>query len=180
MPYHKKNIETIPVNFDELKINPMKGANKEENSDGNFIQVISSVTLGGAIAQGQNWNEIGIIKMENKPIGLLVPNTIVSPAKFYGNSISAGIDWFQGGRFIDPCEAANVQPEQFMVLIKFIDELSKGLDQVTVSDTNYYNIIREALDSFKTDCQNRVDTNLAGDVDIAGYKKYNISNTSKC
>ena len=153
----------------------MKGANKEESADGNFIQVISSVTLGGTISQGQNWNEIGIIKMENKPIGLLVPNTIVSPAKFYGNSISAGIDWFQGGRFIDPCEAANVQPEQFMVLIKFIDELSKGLDQVAVSDTNYYNIIREALDSFKTDCQNRVDTNLAGDVDIAGYKKYNIS-----
>ena len=175
MPYHKKNIETVPVNFDELKLDPMKGANKEESSDGNFIQVISSVTLGGVISQGQNWNEIGIIKMENKPIGLLVPNTIVSPAKFYGNSISAGIDWFQGGRFIDPCEAANVQPEQFMVLIKFIDELSKGLDQIPVSDTNYYNIIRESLDSFKIDCQNRVDTNLAGDVDIAGYKKYNIS-----
>ena len=106
---------------------------------------------------------------------LLVPNTIVSPAKFYANSISPGIDWFQGGKFIDPCEAANVQPEQFMVLIKFIDELSNGLQQTAMADVNYFNTIQEALDTFKTDCQSRVDSNQAGDVDIAGYKKYNIS-----
>ena len=100
--------------------------------------MIASVSPGGTIAQGQNWNEIGIIKMENNPIGLLVPNTIVSPAKFYANSISPGIDWFQGGKFIDPCEAANVQPEQFMVLIKFIDELSNGLQQISNTISKSY------------------------------------------
>ena len=126
MPYHKKNIETIPVNLHEMQEDPLKGSQKEEGKRGNFAQVIASVTPGGTIAQGQNWNEIAIIKLDNKPIGLLVPNTIVSPAKFYSDSISRGIDWFQGGKLIDPCEASNIQPEQFKVLIKFIDEISKN------------------------------------------------------
>ena len=29
MPYHKKTIETIPVNFQDLQNDPMKGAQKE-------------------------------------------------------------------------------------------------------------------------------------------------------
>jgi len=175
MPYHKKTIETIPVNIQELQHDPLKVAPNKEDIQGNFAQVLAEVTPAGTIAQGQNWKEIGIIRMDNKPIGLLVPNTIVSPGKYYAESIFQGIDWFQGGKFIDPCEASNIQPEQFIVLIKFIDEISNGLKQIGMADTNYFNCIQKSLDDFKKDCQKRIDESQTGNVEIAGYKKFNIS-----
>tara|TARA_Y100001970_G_C14247477_1_gene869355 strand:- start:805 stop:4269 length:3465 start_codon:yes stop_codon:yes gene_type:complete len=175
LPYHKKNIETIPVNLIEMKNNPLKGAQNNEGTQGNFAQVLTTVNPGGTIAQGQNWDEIGIIKLENNPIGLLVPNTIVAPAKFYSNSISQGIDWFQGGKFIDPCETSNIQPEQFLVLIKFIDEISNGLKQTSMADINYFNTIQSSLDDFKKDCQSRINENESSNIEVSGYKKFNIS-----
>ena len=60
--------------------------------------------------------------------------TIVSPARYYSESIPGGIDWFQTGKFIDPCEAANIQQEQFLVLIRFLDEMITGLQQTAMAD----------------------------------------------
>ena len=175
MPYHKKSVETFPINIHDLKEDPYKVPPNEEGTRGNFAEVLATITPGSTLAQGQNWGEIGIIKLDKKPIGLLVPNTIVSPAKFYSNSIPQGIDWFQGGKFIDPCEAANIQPEQFVVLMKFIDDISNGLKQISMADKANFDGIQGELDLFKKDCEERVEAVQSGAVEIAGFTRHNVS-----
>ena len=61
MPYHKKTIETFPINLHDLKEDPYKIPPNEEGALGNFAEVLATITPGSTIAQGQNWKEIGII-----------------------------------------------------------------------------------------------------------------------
>ena len=46
--------------------------------------------------------------MNSKPIGLLTPNTIVCPSRYYANNIDKSISWFQAGKLIDPCKAKDI------------------------------------------------------------------------
>ena len=103
-----------------------------------------------------------------------MPNTIVSPARYYSESVPGGIDWFQTGKFIDPCEAANIQQEQFLVLIRFLDEMITGLQQTAMSDKINFDGILGELNSFKEDCEKRISSSQTSAVDILNYKKFNI------
>ena len=63
MPYHGKNIETVPINIQELKNNPYQVSPNEEGVLGNFAEVLATITPGTTLAKGQDWGEIGIIKL---------------------------------------------------------------------------------------------------------------------
>ena len=127
MPYHGKNLETIPVNI-QLKNNPYQVPPNEEGN-GNLVEVLATITPGTTIVQGQigrDWNN----QIDGKPVGLLTPNTIVSPARYYSESIPGGIDWFKTGKFIDPCEE---QYSTRTILFLYVsDEMITGLQQTAM------------------------------------------------
>ena len=54
MPYHGKNIETVPINLKSLKENPYQVPPNDEGIIGNFAEVLLAITPGSTIAKGQN------------------------------------------------------------------------------------------------------------------------------
>ena len=121
MPYHKQTIETEVINLNNLSSDPYK-TKGESLQSGNFAEVLAAITPSKKLINNQNWNEYGLIKINKKVIGLLVPSTIICPARYYGKSIDNSIPWFQVGKLIDPCLAADIRSEEFSVLINFIEQ----------------------------------------------------------
>ncbi len=175
MPYHNHTIETVPVDLKALQNMPYQVAPNEEGVSGNFAKVLTLITPETSICKGQNWNEIGIIKLDGIPIGLLVPNTIVCPATDYSESIKGAIDWFQGGKLIDPCQAANIQSEQFRVLIRFLNEMIIGIQQEIMSDKLTMDGILGELESYKKACEKRLAENTRSTIEVTNFRRFNIA-----
>ena len=132
--YHKQTIETEVINLNNLSSDPYK-TKGETLQSGNFAEVLAAITPSKKLINSQNWNEYGLIKINKKVIGLLVPSTIICPARYYGKSIDSSIPWFQVGKLIDPCLAADIRSEEFSVLINFIERLT-GLAKESMSTKN--------------------------------------------
>ena len=120
-------------------------------------------------------NEYGLIKINKKVIGLLVPSTIICPARYYGKSIDNSIPWFQVGKLIDPCLAADIRSEEFSVLINFIEQFEQGLAKESMSNQEYFDGILGALTSFKDDAEKRIRESGQAKINLHGFKRVNTS-----
>ena len=174
MPYHKQPIETEVINLNNLKNDPYKTKSETLNI-GNFAEVLSAITPNKKLITNQNWQEYGLIKINKKIIGLLVPSTIICPARYYASNIDSSISWFQLGKLIDPCEAADVRSEEFSVLINFIDKFEAGLALESMSNQAYFDGLLGALSSFKEDAQKRINQSGQSSISLHGYKKVNTA-----
>ena len=175
MPYHKQQLDTEVVNLKELSLNPYKTSSTDHKITGNFAEVLATITPHKKLMVGHDWQEFGTIKLNSKIVGLLVPSTIVCPAKYYANNVGSSIPWFQAGRFIDPCDTADVRNEEFSVLIHFIEEMEAGLTQQQMSDRSLFDGILGALASFKDDARNRISQSSQIGVSLYGFKKINTT-----
>ena len=171
MPYHKQVLETKIINLSTLKNNPFQ-INADSKKSSNFAKVLHTITPSLKIARDQTWDEIAIIKLNKKPIGLVTPSTIVCPGRHYANYIDHTISWFQGGKLIDPCLAKNITPEEFSVLIYYLDKLKEGLTSKTVASTDDVVAgIMGAIDSFRRDCANELSKENTESIDFQGFIK---------
>ena len=62
---------------------------------------------------------------------------------------------------------------KFLVLIRFLEEMIAGLQQVTMADKLNFDGILGELTSFKEGCQNRVGKDKSNVIEIANYKRFN-------
>ena len=104
-PYHRQTIETKIVNLENLKDNPYQVQQDLTNNETNFAKALYTIMPEVKIGVDQSWHEIGIIKLDTKPIGLLTPSTLVCPSRSYSEYIE-NISWFESGMLTDPCEEA--------------------------------------------------------------------------
>jgi hypothetical protein len=174
MPYHKQTIETEVINLNNLSSDPYK-TKGEKLQSGNFAEVLAAITPSKKLINSQNWNEYGLIKINKKVIGLLVPSTIICPARYYGKSIDNSIPWFQVGKLIDPCLAADIRSEEFSVLINFIEQFEQGLAKESMSNQEYFDGILGALTSFKDDAEKRIRESGQAKINLHGFKRVNTS-----
>ena len=95
-------------------------------------------------------------------------------ARYYGKSIDSSIPWFQVGKLIDPCLAADIRSEEFSVLINFIEQFEQGLAKESMSNQEYFDGILGALTSFKDDAEKEFV--IQGRLNkLHGFKRVNTS-----
>lgn len=58
-----------------------------------FINVAVDLLPKSVLFKGQNWNEIGLLKYNNKLIAFLVPSFLFCPARGYEDNLDKGIPW---------------------------------------------------------------------------------------
>ena len=173
MPYHGQTIETKIVNLDNLKVNPFQAAGRDIKS--NFANVLSTIMPESKIASDQSWHEIALIKMNSKPIGLLTPNTIVCPSRYYANNIDKSISWFQAGKLIDPCKARDITSDHMNTMIHYLEKIKEGLTKTTVTDDEEAAGIMGAIDSYIADCKQKLNDLDQEQVDIQGFTLANVN-----
>ena len=174
-PYHKKNLQVDLLDLSSLKINPFKTKSESIELDGNFAAVLQSILPNIVLSQGMNWNELGIIKLDRRPIGMVTPSTLVCASKFYSGSVKE-LSWFDGRQLSDPSKTADIKPEELLVLINYIQGLERSLISSAMADRYSYDGILGELDSFKKDCEKRV-ASYSNLLEVKGFKQSAINIT---
>ncbi len=173
MPYHGQTIETKIVNLDILKNNPFQAQGRDIKA--NFADVLSTIIPENKIATDQSWNEIALIKMNAKPIGILTPNTIVCPSRHYAKNIDTSVSWFQAGKLIDPCKAKDITSDHMHTMIHYLDKIKEGLRATRVTDDDDATGIMGAIDSYLEDCRTKLTELNQDQVDIQGFTLANVN-----
>ena len=97
------------------------------------------------IGTGNELERDRAIKPDQRPVGLIVPSTLVYPTKFYSRIIKE-IPWFDGKQLIDPSIASDIKLEELLVLKNYLTIL-KIQWLMAISDRYSFDGILEAQNS---------------------------------
>jgi hypothetical protein len=116
-----------------------------------------------------NWNEIGLIRVHGNVVGMLVPTTIVCPARRPPAALVGRLPWIAADRILDPLTVAAVSGEEIAVLAQFCHDASALLAEdpdygAQFARQNLYNPddagrsllarLKIAFDNFERDARN--------------------------
>ena len=154
-PYYKHiyDLSSDIVNIQDIKNNPYSGANPMKQDMAHIGKILFDVKPIDTMAQGQDWNAIGVMNFNKAAIAVVNPYTMLAAAKDYTgiNNISR-LPWYEDGYLIDPCNARDMRNEQFVVLSHYIQELINGIQSLSYSNTEVFNAVMGRLQEFKTSC----------------------------
>lgn len=80
----------------------------------------------------RGWGQIGVIRCDTVPVGLIVPTTLVCPMRTLRRRLPAMIFWQQNNELIDPCEARGITGREYLLLLKYIERLSDNVSAANV------------------------------------------------
>ena len=116
-------------------------------------KILFDVKPHDTMAQGQDWNAIGVLEFNKKAIAIVNPYTMVAAARDYTSirNISK-LPWYEDGYLIDPCNAKDMRNEQYRVLAHYIENLIGGIQNLDTSNMEVLNAVTGRLQEFKTSC----------------------------
>ena len=107
-----------------------------EDNHANFAVVLKAIVPGEILSAYHSWEEIGLIypgeqEMDKeKPIGLLVPTTLVCPAADPTAALQGAVAWLKEGLFCDPCDSRacpNITLPELGALAAYLNNLIAGM-----------------------------------------------------
>ena len=154
-PYYKHiyDLSSSIVNIQDIKNNPYSGGSPANEGMAHIGKILFDVKPLDTMAQGQDWNAIGVLNFNKSAIAVVNPYTMLAAAKDYTaiNNISK-LPWYEDGYLIDPCNARDMRNEQFAVLSHYLQELINGIQGLSYSNMEVFNAVMARLQEFKTSC----------------------------
>jgi hypothetical protein len=173
-PYYKHIYELSSdiVNLKDIKSNPYTVSST--SPDAKFAHVgniLFDVKPPDTMAQGQDWDAIGVLNFNKKAIAIVNPYTIVAAARDYTtiNNISK-LPWYEDGYLIDPCNAKDMRNEQYVVLSNYIGNLITNIQSLGSANSEIFNAIMGRLQDFKASCDAK-----KGTADFPSFLPYKIN-----
>ena len=155
-PYysHVYKLSSDIVNIQDIKNNPFTGSASPQNAGYSHIgKILFDVKPQDTMAQGQDWNAIGVLNFNKAAIAVINPYTMVAAARDYTHikDISK-LPWYDDGYLIDPCNARDMRREQYAVLSHYIQNLITGIQSLGYSNMEVFNAMMGRLQEFKKSC----------------------------
>ena len=155
-PYYKHiyKLSSDIVNLKDVKSNPFTISDTSPNINFAHIgNILYDVKPPDTMAQGQDWDAIGVLNFNKKAIAIVNPYTMVAAARDYTsiNNISK-LPWYEDGYLIDPCNARDMRNEQYVILSKYLDNLISNIQNLGSANNEIFNAIMGQLQEFKTSC----------------------------
>ena len=155
-PYysHVYKLSSDIVNIQDIKNNPFTGSASPQNAGYSHIgKILFDVLPKDTMAQGQDWNAIGVLRFHKDAIAVINPYTMVAAARDYTQikNISK-LPWYEDGYLIDPCNAKDMRREQYAVLSHYIQNLITGIQSLGYSNMEVFNAMMGRLQEFKKSC----------------------------
>lgn len=155
-PYYKHIYELTSniVNIKDIQQNPFTVSSADSSSSYAHIgKILFDVIPNDTMAQGQDWNAIGVLNFNNQAIAVINPYTMVSAARDYtGVEGIRKLPWYEDGFLIDPCDARDMRNEQYVVLSHYLQNLISNIQTLGSANNEVFNAIMGNLQDFKASC----------------------------
>ena len=167
-PYYKHiyDLSSDIVNIQDIKNNPYTvGASSPNANYAHIGKILFDVKPQDTMAQGQDWNAIGVLNFNKKAIAVINPYTMVAAARDYTSIENIRkLPWYEDGFLKDPCNAKDMRNEQYRVLSHYLQNLITGIQGLSPSNMEVFNAVMGRLQEFKTSCDAK-----AGTAEFSGW-----------
>ena len=166
-PYYKHIYELSSniVNIQDIKNNPYTNAGSPDTNYAHIGKILFDVKPQDTMAQGQDWNAIGVLNFNKKAIAVINPYTMVAAARDYTSIENIRkLPWYEDGFLKDPCNAKDMRNEQYRVLSHYLQNLITGIQGLSPSNMEVFNAVMGRLQEFKTSCDAK-----AGTAEFSGW-----------
>ena len=129
-PYYKHIYELSSdiVTIQDIKNNPYTNAGSPDTNYAHIGKILFDVKPQDTMAQGQDWNAIGVLNFNKKAIAVINPYTMVAAARDYTSIENIRkLPWYEDGFLKDPCNAKDMRNEQYRVLSHYLQNLITGI-----------------------------------------------------
>ena len=158
-PYYKHiyELNSNIVNIQDIKNNPFTGGVPSGSNYSHIGKILFDVIPVDTMAQGQDWNAIGVLNFNKGAVAVINPYTIVAAARNYTEIEGIRkLPWYEDGFLRDPCNARDMRNEQYAVLSHYLDNLINGIQNLSPSNMEVFNAVIGRLQDFKSSCEAKV------------------------
>lgn len=158
-PYYKHiyELNSNIVNIQDIKNNPFTGGVPSGTNYSHIGKILFDVIPVDTMAQGQDWNAIGVLNFNKGAVAVINPYTIVAAARNYTEIEGIRkLPWYEDGFLRDPCNARDMRNEQYAVLSHYLDNLINGIQNLSPSNMEVFNAVIGRLQDFKNSCDAKV------------------------
>jgi hypothetical protein len=118
------------VSIDCLRFGRLTGngtdRESERRNDRGVMAILGKVRPKVALP-GHDWSEIGLIRVGGNVVGLVVPTTIVCPARRPPAALVERLPWIAHDRIVDPLTVPDLSGEEIALLAEFSQDASSFL-----------------------------------------------------
>ena len=128
-PYYGHTIETDVLRIADLVERPYQ-SRPDSNTDrsGSLAAILQKLLPTMTLTDQHHWEELAVVGVGGETIAMLVPSTLVCPARQYTGSGLAHLPWTTaGGRLGDPLAADALQGEQLLALADMSQRLRQAI-----------------------------------------------------
>ena len=173
-PYYKHiyDLNSSIVNIQDIKNNPFTNAGSADGKYSHIGKILFDVKPQDTMAQGQDWNAIGVLNFKNdEAIAIINPYTMVAAARDYTSIENIQkLPWYEDGFLKDPCNARDMRNEQYAVLSHYLNNLITGIQGLSPSNMEVFNAVIGRLQEFKTSCDAK-----AGSAEFSGWTQTRVN-----
>jgi len=159
-PYYQRvyKLTSSIVNLTDIRKNPFTTNKPPDDAEYDHIgNILFDVKPLDTMAQTQDWNVIGVLNFNDKPIAVVNPYTMLAAGRDYtGVPKIRQLPWYEDGFLIDPCDAKDMRNEQYLVLSHYIGELINNIQSLGASNLEIFNSVMGRLQEFKQDCDAKI------------------------
>lgn len=95
-----------------------------------FSSLIREVAPRQTLLKEQNWSELGVIIFHDRPMGLIVPNILVCPARQRAPLHDSKVGWLERDCLADPCACSLMLKDDFAPLALYVANLIEKLEEM--------------------------------------------------
>lgn len=145
--YHGREVTTERVRLD--------------NVDYGLIGILNRMPPSTKLTERHNWNEIGLIRLQGRVLGMVVPSTLVCPSRRPPAELAGVVPWVSKERILDPLTVSGVNQDECAVLAEFCREAGEMLSSdpklLHGEKDGLLGRVVTALNTFQRDADKRAD-----------------------
>ncbi len=161
--HNRIEIDSSVIDLSDLSRDPWKAASSVADEDGgrapNLMAILHRHMPRLVLTPNQSWNNLAIVHIAARPVGLVIPPTLVCPAREYNDAIPQWVYWRdpQTGRLMDPSKGDRITLGECKCLVHYLDHVIANVQECfRQGDRNELGLrvrgcLEEALKAYRRD-----------------------------
>jgi hypothetical protein len=156
--FYSYSITATPINLQDVQSWPFVANAMDDQASGrNFGEVLNDITPVDQLAADQSWDDLALLRLNDIPVALIVPNVLICPRREIGKIFPNIVPWCKRGQMINPCEANGLQQEELETLLVYLDALIHEIGVAKPQNIDVFQAITSNLNNFYADCEATLD-----------------------
>ncbi len=152
-PHRTLGLTVDTLSLENLSKTPYdRSANDLREGTRPFGKLAGELKPTACLAAGQNWETIGVVRLNGKLVAMLVPSTVICPTRGYGRALDPQVVvWQHNGRLSDPCQAAGLTGVDYVLIRHFVQYIQDGINAIQSVNQQRFNGLLGLIEGFLRD-----------------------------